>query len=172
VDTTLVSLVPSFSNVHIRLVDGETAGSDTCTFHRTLLEQVLGMSTMYEALAESKGRSLYGTSANATLGCISGCMIVMAEPCESMVRQGLDLFDRYTHFALINNGMRGPFVAADDTAVEQHWAAPFIGLLSREVKLAGNYLSCEVGVHLQGPFLITDRCALPTAARRHLAACR
>ena len=69
------------------------------------------------------------------------------------------MFDRYTHFALINNGMRGPFVVAEDSAVNQHWAAPFIGLLGREVKLAGNYLSCELGVHLQGPFLITDRCA-------------
>ena len=40
-DTTLVSLVPPYSNVRIRLVDAETAGSDTCTFHRTLLQQVL-----------------------------------------------------------------------------------------------------------------------------------
>lgn len=40
-DTTLVSLIPPYSNVRIRLVDGETAGSDTCTFHRTLLQQVL-----------------------------------------------------------------------------------------------------------------------------------
>jgi hypothetical protein len=72
--------------------------------------------------------------------------------------QGAAIFDRYTHFALINNGMRGPFVAAADEAAKQHWAAPFLGLLSREVKLAGNYLSCELGVHLQGPFLVTDRC--------------
>lgn len=26
------------------------------------------------------------------------------------------------------------------------------------MKLAGNYLSCEKGVHLQGPFLVTNRC--------------
>lgn len=71
--------------------------------------------------------------------------------------QGAAIFDRYTHFALINNGMRGPFVAAADASARQHWATPFLGLLSREVKLAGNYLSCELGVHLQGPFLVTDR---------------
>ena len=81
--------------------------------------------------------------------------------------QGAAIFDSYTHFALINNGMRGPFVAAEDGAARQHWAAPFLGLLSREVKLAGNYLSCELGVHLQGPFLVTDR-SVPSKGRQRL----
>ena len=27
-----------------------------------------------------------------------------------------------------------------------------------QVKLVGPYLSCEIKVHLQGPFLVTDRC--------------
>lgn len=39
-DETLVSLVPAFANLRIRLVDTSTQHSDTCTFHRTLLEQV------------------------------------------------------------------------------------------------------------------------------------
>lgn len=68
------------------------------------------------------------------------------------------MFDAYTHFAIINNGMRGPFVAAGNPSAKQHWASPFIQLLSDDVKLAGNSLSCERGVHLQGPFLLTDRC--------------
>jgi hypothetical protein len=53
VDTTLVSLVPAYSNVRIRLVDGETAGSDTCTFHRTLLQQVL--SGLWAAIRRNRG---------------------------------------------------------------------------------------------------------------------
>lgn len=67
------------------------------------------------------------------------------------------MFDVYTHFAVINNGMRGPFVAAADAAVARHWAQPFLDLLAGDVRLAGSYLSCEAGVHLQGPFLVTDR---------------
>lgn len=51
-----------------------------------------------------------------------------------MSGQGPDIFDIYTHFAIINNGMRGPFAAAGDAAAAaQHWAAPFIGMLGREV---------------------------------------
>lgn len=42
VDATLISLVPAYGNVQIRLVERETQHSDTCSFHRTLLEQVRG----------------------------------------------------------------------------------------------------------------------------------
>lgn len=73
-------------------------------------------------------------------------------------RAGPDMFERYTHYAVINNGMRGPFVSASDAAAGQHWAQPFLSVLRGDVRLAGAYLSCEEGVHLQGPFLVTDRC--------------
>lgn len=39
VPPALLSLVPAYSNVRVRLVEHETAHSDTCTFYRTLLEQ-------------------------------------------------------------------------------------------------------------------------------------
>ncbi len=39
ISPALLSLVPTFSNVRVRLVEPETQHSDTCTFYRTLLEQ-------------------------------------------------------------------------------------------------------------------------------------
>lgn len=59
---------------------------------------------------------------------------------------------------LINNGMRGPFVAAHHAAAGQHWAQPFLARLNKQVKLVGPYISCEKAVHVQGPFIATDRC--------------
>ena len=54
--------------------------------------------------------------------------------------------------------MRGPFMPAEAATGAAHWAQPFLALLSDEVKLAGPYISCERGVHVQGPFQVTDRC--------------
>ena len=60
--------------------------------------------------------------------------------------------------AVINNGMRGPFMPAGPATAAMHWAQPFLELLRGPVKLAGAYISCERDVHVQGPFQVTDRC--------------
>ena len=75
------------------------------------------------------------------------------------IAAGPRLFEQYTHVAVINNGMRGPFMPAGAATGGQHWAQPFLALLSNQVKLAGAYISCERTVHVQGPFQITDKCA-------------
>ena len=73
------------------------------------------------------------------------------------IAAGPRLFDQYAYVAVINNGMRGPFMPAGPATAAAHWAQPFLALLSDEVKLVGPYISCERSVHVQGPFQITDR---------------
>lgn len=76
---------------------------------------------------------------------------------KALLEFGSSLLRRYKYFVVINNGMRGPFAAASQGHEKQHWTQPFIDKLDNHVKLVGPYLSCEIQVHLQGPFLVTDR---------------
>ncbi|KAK9817752.1 hypothetical protein WJX72_001639 [[Myrmecia] bisecta] len=39
IDPALLTLIPPFPNVRVRFIESSTAHSDTCTFHKTLLEQ-------------------------------------------------------------------------------------------------------------------------------------
>ena len=39
VDPDMLELIPPYSNVRVRFIDGGTLHSDTCTFQQTILEQ-------------------------------------------------------------------------------------------------------------------------------------
>ncbi|KAL0054031.1 hypothetical protein WJX82_002656 [Trebouxia sp. C0006] len=76
---------------------------------------------------------------------------------KALVEFGPALLQRYKYFVVINNGMRGPFARANQGMELHHWTQPFIDQLNSHVKLVGPYLSCEIKVHVQGPFLVMDR---------------
>ncbi|DBB04554.1 TPA: hypothetical protein ACH3X1_012635 [Trebouxia sp. C0004] len=76
---------------------------------------------------------------------------------KALVEFGPALLQRYKYFVVINNGMRGPFARANQGMELHHWTQPFIDKLNSHVKLVGPYLSCEIKVHVQGPFLVMDR---------------
>ncbi|DBA72717.1 TPA: hypothetical protein ACH3X2_010115 [Trebouxia sp. C0005] len=76
---------------------------------------------------------------------------------KALVEFGPALLQQYKYFVVINNGMRGPFARANQGMELHHWTRPFIDKLNSHVKLVGPYLSCEIKVHVQGPFLVMDR---------------
>ncbi|KAL3148312.1 hypothetical protein ABBQ38_013776 [Trebouxia sp. C0009 RCD-2024] len=112
INSSLLDLIPAYCNVRVRFVDNSTMHSDTCSFHRALVDF------------------------------------------------GPTLLERYKHYVVINNGMRGPFARAGQGHEQQHWTYPFTQKLDSHVKLVGPYLSCEIEVHIQGPFLVMDRVGL------------
>lgn len=46
---------------------------------------------------------------------------------------GPRLLETYKYYAVINNGMRGPFAAAGQGFEQQHWLQPFIDKIDSHV---------------------------------------
>ena len=45
------------------------------------------------------------------------------------------LLERYKYYAVINNGMRGPFAQAGRGVEQQHWLQPFIDKIDNHVSI-------------------------------------
>lgn len=61
---------------------------------------------------------------------------------------GPSLLETYKYYAVINNGMRGPFAEAGLGFEQQHWLQPFIDKIDNHVsilsKLHGAPVTCKV----------------------------